>query len=453
MFSQHDDGRDPPPPTPGYTPPPSPAYVLPPAPPAITYARSAPATATGPAPPPESPAERSARLGRQLLLAGLALVGVAAAVAGVVVVTGRDPDKAYAFGEVGAASDGAIVHTGDGDDEAARPLEPGETVRAGWVVETAGEAAVTVDLAGGGIVRFDSGARLTFADLAADPRSGTPTGTSEPSIQITGGRAWVNPADEPAADQAAAVEVQIPGGLVESDGNPFALDCTSACTVEAPAGGVAVVTSAGGEAAPGANEVVTLESPDALDVAFGDAPSAWARQNLAADGKAGLPTPEADDVPGIRASAILDGHYLVTIEVVGEPAGDAIPAALQYAAGGTYAINLVADGSACDTGPCAVPVTAVDGASGTAQVTDGTVALTFSQPIDCYDEAYTVVVPGIGTTTVAATFEVGDVEHDGDRWLVRSFDGTGTVAATLITPCNPGDVLGTSASQVSIVAG
>jgi hypothetical protein len=431
------DGEAPPA---GYRPPPSPAYVPPPAPPTITYARPGP----GPGPRPDTPVDRTARRGWHLLIAGVALVGTAGVVAAVAAVTGGS-DEGYSFGEVSAASDGVVVHTGDGDS-GSRPLEPGETVLAGWVVETSGASAATVELAGGGIVRFDSGARLTFVDLAADPQTGSTTGSSQPAIRITGGRAWVNPADD------TAVEVQIPDGRVESNGNPMALVCADDCSVEAPAGGVTIVSSGDREARPVGHEVVTLRNPETYAVALGEEPSAWARQNLDADEADDLPAPADDDSPGIRGSAVLDGAYLVTLDVVGEPTGDPIPAALQYAAGGSYAVNLSADGSSCEGGTCAVPVSAVDGASGTAQVTEGAVALTFSQPIDCYDESYTsVVVPDIGTTTVLATLDITAVAHDGDRWLVREVEGAGTVAATLTTACNPGDVLGTSASQVTIV--
>jgi hypothetical protein len=433
-----------PPPSPTYAPPPSPTYA-PPAPTAPTYVPPAPSTAPPPPAPPLAPPAR--RGGRRRLLVGSGLVVVAAVVAGVVAVTGGDDDDpGYAFGEVGAAAGGAVARPGDDAEE--RPLAVGDSVRAGWVVEAAGDAAVTLELAGGGVVRFDSGARLTFADLAVDPETGEASGPSEPAIEIAGGRVWVNPAGDAAS---AAIEVRIPEAVVETTGNPVALDCTAACSVEAPAGGVTATSSADKAVTPAANEVVTLETAETFDLTVGDGPSAWAQQNLDADGDADLPAPEPDGAPGIRGSAVLGGTYVLALDVTGAPAGDAIPVELQYAAGEAYTISLDVDGGACAAVPCDVPVSAPDGATGTAHVGDGTVALSFSQPIDCYDETFTtVVVPGIGTTTVTATLAVDDVDQDGDRWLVRTFDGTGTVAATLSTPCNPGDTLGTSTSPITI---
>ena len=154
------------------------------------------------------------------------------------------------------------------------------------------------------------------------------------------------------------------------------------------------------------------------------------------------------------ASAVLDGAYPVRIEVVGPPGGDPLPEALVYGAGETYTLELQADGTACPPTSCQVPVTAPDGASGSAQVSGGTIAITFSQPIDCYDETRdNVVVAGIGTTTVTGTLQVSSVAQDGTRWRVMASAGTGTVSTTLTTPCNPGDVLGTSTSPTSVTVG
>lgn len=443
-----------------YTPPPSPAYALTPTSPPSYHARATPAEvptdtgtpASAPLPPPTAgptagpPAiDRTTQRGWQLLLVGVALLFVAAVAVGAVVMTGEDNPN-YEFGEVGEVSGGAVVRAGDG--EPARPLEAGETVLAGWTIEAPDNASVTVDLAAGGVARLDSGATLVFVDQAVDPETGDRTGESEPALRVGEGRVWINPAGPEAA---ATVDVQIPGGGVESSGNPVAVDCTATCTLEAPAGGVVVRTSRGTTVTPAALEVVTVAAAESFDLAVSDAASAWATENLEADEAAGLPDPRPDDAPGIVDSAILDGAYAMALEVVGAPTGDAIPTALQYPAGETYTLELVADGSACDPGSCPVPVSLTDGATGTARVADGVVDLTFSQPIDCYDEAYTsVVVPGIGTTTVTATLQVGDVDHDGERWVVRTFEGDGTVAAALTTPCNPGDTLGTSTSAVTI---
>ena len=439
----------------GYTPPPSPAYAPRPAPVVTRYTRAGSDRSAGtrePAPGAAdagaSPRDRQGRPGRRLLGIGLAVALIAVAIALVTTVRGGD-GEAYAFGEITAVSGGATVRTDDADS-AARPIEQGETVRAGWVVEAPGDASATVSLSDGGIVRVGGGGRVTFTDLAADTTPGGTSGTPEPAIRVTGGRVWVNPGGSRRAI-ASGLQVQIPDARITSTGNPVALDCAAACTVEAPAGGASLSTAGGAEMHPAAGETVTFQPPAVFDLAVGDGPSAWARQNLEADATAGLPEPRPDDAPGIRASAVVDGTYSIVIGVVGPPEGDAIPRALQYSDGETYALDLVTDGSNCTPGSCTAAVSAIDAATGTASVSDGSISLELVQPIDCYDESYTtVVVPGIGTTRVEATMAVDEVDHDGVRWLVRSFSGTGTVAASLTTRCNPGDVLGTATSPITI---
>ncbi|HEX6423463.1 MAG TPA: hypothetical protein VFZ79_08290 [Acidimicrobiales bacterium] len=432
-----------------YAPPPSPAYAEQPAP-VIRYTRPDPDPPAGeptgsPADPRARIADRSVRRGRQLLLLGSLLVAAAGGTAAAVVVTGGD-DAHYAFGQIASARGEPVVVVGETTGDA-RPLEVGETVESGWVVQLPDDAAITVELDGGGIARFDSGARVTVVDLVGGGQAGR---RPDRAIEVTGGRSWINPG----GPGSGAVEVRLPAGAIGSDGNPLAVDCTTVCAVEAPAGGVTVTTGTGSAAVaatPVADEVVTLAGDSDVGVRFVDGPSDWAQQNLAADADAGLPEPVPDDSPGIRDSAVLDGDLGVSIEVVGAPSGDPIPEALRYQAGESYALELTADGSACTASTCRVPITAADGATGSAQVADGSLALTLSQPIDCYDETYTsVVVPGIGTTTVAGTLDVTGVAHDGHRWLIDAVDGSGTVAATLSTACNADDSLGTSTSQVAI---
>jgi hypothetical protein len=445
----------PPPGSPAYAPPAAPGYAPPPsgyAPPPPGYGPSPsgyapPAPGYAPPGPPFIPAPPGRRGARPWWFVAAAVVVVAAVVGGVVVVRGGgDDDTAYAFGQVGEATGGAIVRTAA--DEESRPLEAGETVLAGWVVEAAGDAAVTIELAGGGVVRFEGGAELTFADLARDPDTGKTSGRSDPKIEIAGGRTWVNPAGEPSS---AAIEVQVPEAVVASEGNPVAVDCTATCQVEAPAGGVTLTTSGGQEAAPAPNEIVTVEGADSLDLSTEPGPSDWARTNMDADAAADMPAPETVDSPGIKGAAVLDGTYIVTLDVTGASSGDAIPSELQYNQGEAYTVNLVVDGSGCAAVPCDVTLTADDTATGTAHVENASITLSFSQPIDCYDETFTEVVdPGIGTTTVETTLQVTEARQDGDRWRVSSFDGTGTVAATLSTPCNPGETLGTATSPISL---
>jgi hypothetical protein len=438
----------------GYTPPPSPAYAPRPAPVVSRYRTTAERRAAAPEAAPEAadaetgPRAWQGRQGRRLLGVGVAFVLAAMAVALVTTVRGGG-GKAYAFGQITAVSGGATVRTGDADSSA-RPIEQGDTVRAGWVIEAPGDAAATVSLSDGGIVRVAGGGRLTFTDLADDPQSGDPAGPPEPAIVVEGGRAWINPGGPRAAD-ASDLQVQVPDAVVTSTGNPVALDCTAACTIEAPAGGASLSTAGGAEMTPAAGEIVTFQPPAVFDLAVGDAPSGWAQQNLDADAAAGLPEPRPDDTPGIRDSAVVDGTYSIVIDVVGPPEGDAIPGALQYSEGETYALDLVTDGRTCTPESCTAPVTAIDAATGTASVSDGSISLELVQPIDCYDETYTnVVVPGIGTTTIEATMTADEVSHDGARWRVRTFAGAGTVAASLTTRCNAGDVLGTATSPITI---
>jgi hypothetical protein len=244
--------------------------------------------------------------------------------------------------------------------------------------------------------------------------------------------------------------VRVAGGTIETEGNPVALDCAPACAVEAPAGGVSLATRTGNEVAPAPGEVVSITTEHGFDVEFADAASDWADGNLAADRADGLPDDPVDDAPGILASASFGGTYTVNVDVVSEPAGDAIPLPLRYPDGSSYTIRVVADATTCQgPPPCSVPVSGVDGGAGTAEVADGAVELSFAQQIDCYNEADTAVVrPGIGTTNVDLSLEVGEVDFEGGRWLVRTLQGDGTVAATLSTRCNGDDVLGTSRSTV-----
>jgi hypothetical protein len=430
---------------PAYRPPPSPAYAAPPAEPVTSSTRVPPLTApTGPPAPDPSPSDR--RLGWQLLIAGLFLVVVAGAVAALAIQSGGGTDD-HTFGEVSAITGDVTVRPGIDDD--LRELEVGDEVLTGWQVEVAGGGTTTIDLAGGGVLRVDSGAQVRFVDLAVDPDTGDRARASEPALDLSGGRAWFVPGTP--ADDAATVRAHIVDGVVESDGHPVALDCLDTCTVEAPTGGVTVTTEEGVDLTPTTNEVLRVGPGRALDLTIAEATSTWARQNLDADEQAGLSPPEADDAPGIVESAVIDGTYAIAITVVGPPAGDPIPLALQYPQGETYALDLAIDGSGCDEPPCSLPVTSDDGLSGTAQVREGEVALTFGLPINCLDETHTsVVLPGIGSTAVNATLTIAAVDFDGERWHARRISGTGTIAATMSTTCNPGDVLGTATSPITL---
>ena len=440
-----------------YRPPRSPAYAAPATPEPAVDRVAARSTDREPDRRPP-PSRRSRQAGWQLLVTGVALVAIAGGV--VVLQGGGDDDRGgggggtrgdgnerLVFGEVAATSAGVTVRTDDDGALAARPLTTGDEVEVGWVVETSGDATASIDLAGGGVVRFDGDAHLTFLDLAADPETGEPSGASRPAIEVGGGRVWLNPGDE-------AIAVQVAGGTLETAGNPVALDCAPVCAVEAPAGGVSVVTRTGNETAPAPGEVVSITSDHGFDVEFADAASDWADTNLAADRADGLPDDPVDEAPGIRASASFGGRYGVNLEVVSDPTGDAIPVPLRYPNGSSYTVSVVADATTCEgPPPCSVPLSGVDGGSGTAEVADGAVELRFAQEIDCYNEADTAVVrPDIGSTNVDVSLEVGEVDFEGGRWLVRTLRGDGAVAATLTTRCNTRDVLGTSTSSVEAAA-
>jgi hypothetical protein len=371
------------------------------------------------------------------------VVAVVALAAGAfVLLRGGDDEQRYAFGTVGSTAGDVMVHAGDDEP---RPLEKGDPVQAGSVIEAPGASAVTLELADGGVVRFDSGATLSFVDRAHSSGEG---GDPRPAIEVDGGRTWVNPAG---AGASAGIAVDIPSASVAMTGNPVALDCTSTCTVEAPGGGVTVTTDGDLDAAPGPNENLTVEDETTLAVTTAGGPSAWAQQNLDADAQTGLPAPAAVDGPGIKGTAVADGSYALTLTVTGDPSGDPIPSELTFINGKQFTVTLVVDGSGCVTVPCDVNVTADDGATGTARIEGGTMNLSFTQPIDCYDESFTnVVTPGIGTTAVQALLHITDVSQDGERWVASTVDGEGTVAANLTTRCNEGEALGTSTSPMHL---
>jgi hypothetical protein len=452
----------------GYVPPPSPAYaagkrphvpfarsgppprpVVPPTPPATSPPPTPPTPPTPPSRSPDAAPGTAPRWRGQVraghLLSAVLAVAVVALASAALLARGDDGGpETVELGQVAAVDAGTTVRSG----ARTRPLSAGDAVAAGDVVQAPRDGSVPIDLDGGGVVRVDTGASLTFIDDAIDPETGELDGDSEPVLEILAGRAWVNPSDD------IPLEVRLPGGRATTAANPLAIECPGDCTLHAPAAGVAIDTASGGDAAPAPTEVVTLRADGTMSLATASPETPWARQNLDADRAAGQPEPELGDEPGVVASAVLDGVHPVRIEIVGAPGGDPLPDALVYGPGETYTLELQADGRACPPTSCQVPVTAPDGASGTAEVGGGTIAVTFSQQIDCFDETRSnVVVAGIGTTTVTGTLQVGAVVQDGTRWRVTASAGTGTVSTTLTTPCNTGDVLGTSTSPTAMTLG
>ncbi len=332
----------------------SPAYAAP-----VSDAYQAPVE-----PPPLVEQQADGRRNRRRLgLVALAVLAVLALVGGLVAVLrgGGDEAKEFSFGRISATGAAASVVTESGAD--GRALERGEDVLAGWVIAAKDDSAVAIDLDAGGVVRFDRGASLTFSDL------GRRGGSHKPAVQIDGGRTWINPAGKLASQ---AITFNVPGATVATSGNPVAIDCTSTCSIEAPAGGVTLTTTGGSVATPGTNEKVTIESADNLSLLTSAGPSDWAQQNLDADKHARLPDPGESDTVGVKAGSVVDGGYLLNIKITSEPTGDAIPEDLKYhVADGTYSANLTIDGSACVTLPCDLAVTSTEGATGTARIADG----------------------------------------------------------------------------------
>ena len=433
---------------PPYAPPPSPAYAEPgpTAPPRPRRPVAPPEPEAAPRPDPSAPRsriERSHRAGGRLLVIGLVLVAIAVGSLVIEATRSTGPDR-YVFGTVATSSGSVTVQTGVGGSDATT-LAPGDDVTAGSVVETTEDASAVVDLAGGGVVRVEGDARVVFIDLAADPQTGEMSERAEPVVQIDGGRVWLNPAG------SGPLEVQVPGGTLASTGAPMAVDCGVVCSIEAPAGGVTVTTRAGNEASPAAGEVLTITSDNGFAATFADAPARWIAENIDADRAAGVAVPDTDDVPGIRSSAQVGGTFALTFDVVSEPRGDAIPEALTYPDGGDYAVTVLADATTCDGPPCTVPLSGLRGGAGSAEVADGSVTVTFTEEIDCFDQGHTsVVVPAIGATTVEATLTPDEVAYEGGRWVATSLVGDGEVTASLTKRCNPSDVLGSATSDIAV---
>ena len=355
-----------------------------------------------------------------------------------------NPDP-VTLGDVSAAEPGSTVRTG----AASRPLEAGEAIVAGDVVQAPSTGSVTVDLEGGGVVRFDTGASVTFTDEAIDAETGERDGASEPTLQVLAGRAWVNPAD------GTTVEVRLPGGRATTVANPVAIECPGDCTLHAPAAGVDIDSDGGADAAPIPTELVTLRADGTMTLGVGRGRDRPGRARTSTPtGAPACPTPSRATSPASWRRRCSTASIRSTSTSRGLPRETRCPRRCCTGAGESYELELAADGSACPPTSCELPVSAADGATGTAEVGGGTVTVTFTQPINCYDESRdNVVVAAIGTTTVTATLTVGDVAQDGPRWRIGTSSGSGTVSTTLTTPCNPGDVLGTSSSPTSITVG
>jgi hypothetical protein len=423
----------------GERPLPSPAYS---APVSAAYADDpGPVTA-----PPAGAPSRGRRRG--LVAAGAVAVAALLTGAGALLLGGGDDgDGAYTFGTVSSAGDGAVATPAAG--EHSHPLDEGETIRTGWVVQTAGDATVALNLARGGVVRFDKGATVSFIDLAVDTRTGKRHGEHKPALQVDGGRIWVNPGG---ADAASGVRLRLAGGEIVSRYNPVAVDCTVSCRVEAPSGGATLTTTVGRKATPGAGESLDFQDPENLDLANAAHPSEWVRQNLRADDRIELAGPVEADVPSVKAGALVDGSYRLNLSVTGPPTGDDIPADLRHRSGERGNVTLEIDGGECVTLPCDVAVRGPTGLKGTARIEDGTVNITVTQPIPCQGPDKKVIIPDIGDSTLKVALDVLDAEAGDKRWVASSFSGKGTLASTLSKPCSAGETLGTSTSPIAVSA-
>jgi hypothetical protein len=378
-------------------------------------------------PPPQPSAEnghgRQADARRRWLLAAALGVVVSLGVATLVLVTRPGGEAPGEVGTVRTAS-GARVRTSGGAEP--RALKDGEVVLTGWSVEAGDGPAVTVDLAAGGVLRFDGGATLTFAEADG-------SGESKPSVEIVGGRTWFNPGGVP---ESAALVLRTEVVTLRSTGNPVALDCTIDCTVEAPAGGVKVSADDGVNVAPVSDEALTVTSDGGLVMRTIDQPSAWAQENLDADAAA-LPPPDPALVDGVTAGALPAGAYALDLAITNDGEGAALPAGVMFRRGQTAHYDATVETGSCPQVPCDVPVAATSARlnttvrlAGSFHIENRSMALTLTRPIDCPvpdpDRA-----PGTVTITVNMTVSEAAYDESARRWIATVMGGPGTSTAEI----------------------
>lgn len=379
-------------------------------------------------PDPRTDEQGSPRPRRRWLVpvAAAAGVGVLAA-AGLAALGGNEAQGGYAFGTVDTAG-GALVRTSD--DATARPLVDGEAVRAGWVIEGAGGPGA-VELEGGGLVRFDRGARLAFRDGGNGAGGGRP----RPTITVRAGRAWLNPG----GDTASTAVVLTTGSLtVATSGNPVGVDCTASCAVEAPAGGVEVQGDAM-VVRPAAGEVVV--DSDEVVVRAPGTPSEWALTNLADDAGAGLPDPRPRDGDGVTAQALPATFYALDVTVTGPGEGGDLGAGVTWRPGEQLTLDASVDTPACHALPCNTRISSFDRVergtgpdrAGVVRVGDGRLAVNLDRQIGCPDTTTGDVGRAVGASTVTADLAVTESTYDRitERWTATALAGTGTVSVTV----------------------
>jgi hypothetical protein len=376
----------------------------------------------GPAPQPDAdngdgPQSRSPRW----LLPATALAVVAAlGLAAVVLVTGGGGEATSEVGTVRSAS-GALVRTSDGSEP--RALEDGEAVLYGWSVEAGDSLAVTIDLAAGGVLRFDGGATLTFT-------AASEFGEPRPSVDIVGGRTWFNPT----GSESDALVLRTDVITLSSTRNPVALDCTVGCTVEAPAGGVMASAEPGVNVAQATDEALTITS-DGLVVRTIPQPSAWTQENLDADAVA-LPAPEPAPLDGVTAGAVPAAAYAFDLAVTSDGEGAELDPSVMFWRGQTAHYEATIDTAFCAQVPCDVAVAATSERvattlrlSGSFHIADRSMALTLTRPVDCPGSASR----SAGTVTITVDMTVSEAAYDesSQRWIATAMGGPGTSVAEI----------------------
>jgi hypothetical protein len=384
-------------------------------------------------PAPRAPDEEPRRRPRWPVLAWAGAVVAVAGAGAVVARGGEEPRAEQPFGTVVSPAR-TLVRESDGADT--RPLDQGETVMAGWMLEAAGDVG-TLRLEGGGLVRFGGGARVTFT--AGAVRSGTRR-SPRPAISIEAGRLWFNPGGD---TRSTALVLKAGSFTVTSTGNPVAVDCSDACAVEAPAGG-ATVRSRGLAVTPAVGEVVI--DADTVVVRAAGGPSEWSAANL--DDDAGdLPQPQVRTAAGVAGEAVPATFYALDLDITGPGEGGDLGAAITWRPGERHTLDAAVDTPACQALPCSTRISSfdrVDGGgtgpdrAGVVRVGDGHLAITLDRPIGCLDAAGAVTTQ-VGTTSITADLVVTESTHDRatDRWTATGVTGTGTIAVVVTDPTCP----------------
>ena len=374
----------------------------------------------------DGPGPRSRRWRR--LLAAVALVAALGLTAAMLVSRGGGTAPSE-VGTVRSAA-GAQVRTSDGTGP--RALEDGETVLYGWSVEAGDSPGVTIDLAAGGVLRFDGGATLTFT-AAGD------SGESGPAVDVAGGRTWFDPAG---VRESAALVLRTEVITLSSTGTPVALDCTIGCTVEAPAGGVKVSAEDGVDVAPVADEALVVTDDGGLVVRTIDQSSAWAQENLDAD-TAALPLPEPAPGDGVIAGAVPATAYTFDLAITSDGEGDALPSAT-FLRGQTAHYQATVDTASCPQAPCDVPVAATSERinttlrlAGSFHIQNRSMALTLHRPVDCPGPA---PARAAGTVTITVDMTVSEAAYDqtSQDWIATVMGGPGTAVAEISPASCPG---------------